>query len=218
MTSHLPYIFEEAPVGVSLLLSVDVGPTYSDGARVSPWHTLTFRGFSPGPSAEHPRLAFKEQASGLWSEDADIGIEPTANGFTVQFWSWNALGEGRPREHVRSYRRHAGRFERVQPFVARARDLPDEWIRLPWSEAAHLSAPGKLAVLEPWHARIKTAKGLRGDDYPFMVLEAEEPDPAAIRQWATFKCDGCKPLPARIHFEMVRESDGYLIGSVSSKP
>ena len=217
-SSHKPYVFEETRAGVSLLLAVDIGPTYTDGARVSPWHTLIFRGFSPGPSLDRPRLVFADRVTALWSEDDDIGITGTKEGFAIRFWSSTLLDEGRPREHVRSYRRHDGQFDRVQPFVAQARDLPDEWLRLPWSGARRLCASGRQVELKPWHARITTAIGRHEQGYPFMVLEAESADLAAARSWVTFKCDRCKDLPAHIHFEMIRDGNGYLIDSVSSEP
>jgi hypothetical protein len=138
----------------------------------SPWISSAWRGahlkiFAPGPTATHPTLLLDERNSArVGGPGAALSV--TGEGFDARFASWSLLGtplDSAVRTHVHRFAWGDGRYRRASPFAHTLRELPDEWLSVPWSEAAAFTAEASRARLEPVHKRLsKLASGfdLRG--------------------------------------------------------
>jgi hypothetical protein len=130
----------------------------------SPWISSLWRGahlriFEPGPSPTQPRLLLDEPNSARITEHgADLSADD--RGFAARFLSWAILSapEGdAARLQVHRFAFEGGQYRRVAPFVTRVRDLPDEWVKLPWSVAQTFTAEASRARLAPVHRRLSRA-------------------------------------------------------------
>jgi hypothetical protein len=79
-------------------------------------------------------------------------LQPTLDGLEIRATVYAEDTERIMRSGVYRFRTTAGTLERVQPIANNARDFVDEWLQIPWSEAAEWSAP-PLSALKSIHDR-----------------------------------------------------------------
>jgi hypothetical protein len=173
---------------------------------------------------DHPKKLLEEHSSTPLDYEV-AAIQTTADGFEVRFPSWNMLPTV-SRMHVRKYERRTGAFARVQPFVDKAGDLPDEWLRLPWNDASQLVVPEARAGVKAWHERIRAVKDREHAD-DMISIDETSPETETDQPWVSLKCErwvagrkepACKELPNKLYVHMVSDGKGYLIASVSQAP
>ncbi|HEY5961918.1 MAG TPA: hypothetical protein VIV60_35410 [Polyangiaceae bacterium] len=185
--------------------------THGQAWCTSTWLGLRYRVFERGPTFDHPVLLLDERSTANWNGDGGAEIQTSADGFSLRFVSWDRMSGDITRPHIRKYLRKGSHFERVQPFVARARDLPDEWVQLPWSSASALCASGTQGTLRQWHQRLASAVKTEP-----IVFEKQTPDTDAARMQVTFACKGCRLLADQFTFALVMHDAGHRIASITS--
>lgn len=173
------------------LLALDhvVRPTSEGGYQVmtvnsSPWISSAWRGarlrvFVKGATASQPVTLFDEGNSARIGEvGADLQVLP--GGFRADFSSWVTMraegGDGVVRDHVRVLACTERQCARVTPHVAKPEDLPDEWVRLPWAEAAKLTHPASRERLEAVHRGLKK----QARDWLFEEQERDSERPGSL--------------------------------------
>jgi hypothetical protein len=174
------------------------------------WRGLHYHVLEPGPHPSRPRRLLQKEASARHDSGEPGFIETTRTGFTIRFYSWHNLATEVIRTHVRRYERRGARFVRVQPFAAEPRDLADEWLSLPWSQASRLTHPTARARLAAVHARLVAAE--RADYAPSNITV--DPGSTAGRPVLRFSCPTCTSLPKRLAFHATADGDGYVLTDV----
>jgi hypothetical protein len=143
------------PVGASYhVMSVHSSPWIS-----SAWRGAHLRIFEPGPSAAQPRVLLDERNSARIGEKG-AALAADERGFSARFLSWAQIAAPQgdsAREQLHHFVLEGGRYRRAAPFVATVRDLPDEWVKLPWSEAEAFTSEASRARLRPVHDRLAKA-------------------------------------------------------------
>jgi hypothetical protein len=204
-----------------LALVYDVSPPDDAGryfvvtAHGRPWCTSLWRGLHyqvlvPGRRPTRPRRLLRKVASARHDGDGAGFIETSQTGFTIRFYSWHRLGVEVVRTHVHRYEQRGTRFVRVQPFVAAPRELPDEWLSLPWSQARRITLPAARARLAPVHARLAAAER---QDYGSSNVWLE-PSARGGQLAVQLSCPSCSKLPQQIRFGLARDGDGHVVTDV----
>jgi hypothetical protein len=115
------------------------------------------------------------------------------------------------RDHIRHYTWSGDAFVRTQPIVTRALDLPDEWERIPWSEAKRWTKARGIVSLQQWHARLHGSE--RKDSYfDFAYKTIQETHEHTIVQAV---CRSCKKFPRKLLFDVVPDGPGYALASIA---
>jgi hypothetical protein len=80
--------------------------------------------------------------------------------------------------------------------------------------------------LRSWHERIRTE--LNGEGIgDMLVLDEESPETEVEHPWVSYRCErwvdgkrttACQNLPAHVIFSMVKDGEGFQLGSVASSP
>src|SRR5580704_17985796 len=134
------------------------------------WRSVHYRVFAPTGLADAPKLLLdmREDAF-LRNPERIASVEVDRTGFTVEFLSRGEDPYGAPyRGHIRHYVRSGTDFVRTQPVVAQALDLPDEWLRLPWSEAQRWTKSS--TSLERWHTRLRDPQLNTNVDFKYKIV------------------------------------------------
>jgi hypothetical protein len=124
----------------------------------SPWISSMWRGahlkiFASSTTPARPTLLLERHNGAR----GPAGVVATPSGFQARFASWTTFRDltgDVVRTHVQTFARDGASYRRVAPFAARVRELPDEWVRLPWGEAAELTVPEERERLAPIHGRL----------------------------------------------------------------
>jgi hypothetical protein len=234
------YVLEEQPDGAPTVLLVDEANGYtdiSDGhialayqlsvpddhggwfaviSTAAPWCSSAWRGIrtrvlEPGPSAEAPRIIWSEHSSAYLEHDEVAAITAGRDDFEVRYVDHAPpFSEGDLRDRVHHYVRRTTGFERVQPIVAKAIDLPGEWIAMPWGEARRFVPGGAAETLRSWHQQLERAsKTCRGG------IAATREDEATGRTRLSLTSEGCNTLPPRLVFDVEKDGNGWVMAAVA---
>ncbi len=234
------YVLEEQPDGAPTVLLVDEANGYtdiSDGhialayqlsvpdnhggwfaviSTAAPWCSSAWRGIrtrvlEPGPSAEAPRILWSEHSSAFLEHDEVAAITAGRDDFEVRYVDHAPpFSEGDIRDHVHHYVRRTTGFERVQPIVAKAIDLPGEWIAMPWGEARRFVAGGAAETRRSWHQQLERASKTCGGR-----IAVKREDEATGRTRLSLTSEGCTALPPRLVFDVEKDGDGWVMAAVA---
>jgi len=125
----------------------------------SSWRSVRYRVFVPTGLVDAPKLLLNMREDAYLESDKIASVKADRDAFEVSFLSWWGDHNGVPyRGHIRHYIRDGTDFVRTQPVVFQALDLPDEWLRLPWSEAQRWAKSS--TSLQRWHVRLRDPQPL----------------------------------------------------------
>lgn len=200
--------------GGFFVAAVDINPWCS-----SMWQRIRTRVLRPGPEADAPRtLLTREETIYLGMESA-YDLDARRDGFSLTFTAAQGLDVGLlTRRHVVRYAIDGDRAWRVAPVALRPHDFLDEWLELPWEEAARWSEPSARPDLERWHARLKEAR----EPY-YTELQFVQPCEPGIETWQVGlhlePLEGKRPsrvLPPELFFTISRKDAAFVMESVAS--
>jgi hypothetical protein len=121
----------------------------------TPWCTSTISNFRVDllapKQAGHPQSQLSSLNQVFRIED-DPRLKLTPDGFDLRATADDLADSTIMRPGIFRYRTNQGRLERVQPIANNARDFVDEWLQIPWSQAANWSAQPPDS-LKPAHNR-----------------------------------------------------------------
>jgi len=136
--------------GKYFVVSADVSPWCT-----SNWQMLRYRAERPGSSPDNPVPIFAGEGT-IFLEDEPFSISATAVSFRLEYAAEFRNDAGRQvRTHVMNYRVTKDQAIRVGPIALAPEDFVDEWITLPWDEAAKWSSKSNLDSVKSWHESLQ---------------------------------------------------------------
>jgi hypothetical protein len=179
----------------------------------SAWRSIDYRVFVPSASPETPRRVLEEADSAYLGMDL-CDIDAKGDGFTVRYAAWSRFSHDEvTRPYVHRYERRSGVFVRVQPLVKRPVDLPNEWARMPWTEARRFVAGPDAEALRPWHKILAKA-----DHELDGAITVEREDAATGQVRLSLACDKCTAFSGRLLVDVKRDGPGWAMEAVSRAP
>ncbi len=113
----------------------------------------------PGPSADKSEVLLSEEKGIYLGVDDVYRLSVFTNGFRISQVAAQDLDVGiLTRIHVQNYSVIGDRVTRIPPIAVAPQDFLDEWIDLPWQEAARWSSAENLPELQDWHSRLQRTK------------------------------------------------------------
>jgi hypothetical protein len=182
----------------------------------SSWRSMQTRVLAPGASTEAPRPILAERGNVFLGEGELFALATGRDDFEVRhtsraMWLW---GDDGFRTHVHHYARRSAGFERVQPIVEKALDLPGEWSSMPWELARRFVAAADPESLRSWHDRLE-----RGNRKDLGHIAVESTDEATGRTRLAVTCAAkCAALPPRLFIDVQKDGDGWAMGAVTVAP
>jgi len=136
------------------------GACYLAAARITPWYQSNWRSaelrvFRIGPDGVVRRIGQREEGVFIGDENPmSLTVQDAQQlAFRVRSASSDPGRHSFPR--IFCLRLDSKGLHRVPPYAETPMDLVDEWLNLPWAEAAALTDPPTLARLRPLHARLR---------------------------------------------------------------
>ncbi|HEY0384527.1 MAG TPA: hypothetical protein VGC64_00880, partial [Pyrinomonadaceae bacterium] len=137
--------------GRFFVVTVNVNPWCN-----SNWQSIRYKVLRPGNSATQPRVIMSREGEIFLGVEPRYSLSVKENGFTLTFTGALNLDAGLfSRLYVENFMVDERSATRVAPVALRAEDFLDEWIQLPWNEAARWSAPGRRTELKRWHEKLQ---------------------------------------------------------------
>jgi len=197
--------------GRFFVVTADVNPWCT-----SFWQALRFRVLRVGTDAYRPRVVSRGE-DGIYLGTALEGFRlySTASTFTLRFDGAQDLDPGLlVRPHVLKFSVVGNSTVRVAPVAFSPQDFADEWLHMPWEEAARWSEPSRLSELKRWHEALNApGKGFYADEILFV-----QPCGRRAREWqigvASFADDAAARVPAKLYFTVAREGGALIMRGV----
>lgn len=184
----------------------------------SVWRTMPYKVVAWKPGASRPDILLERAASARW--DWPVEVQAGREGFQLTFSGWRDLDFTRNyRDHVLEFRIAGSKVQRIAPIAWSSEDFVDEWLDLPWEEAAQWALPTKLSELETWHHRLQ-----RGEKWTYSS-KTEFVQPCGPERPATHWQIGVQihpergtpPLPQKLYFSVSsRGEDIYFVDDISA--
>ena len=208
-----------------LLSDWSISPPAADGgfylvtANASPWCTSTWRGIryvavAPASDANRPRV-LATYAGGAQIFESVASIDARADGFTVDWSSWDELHLDVARPHGHAWVLGREGFTRAAPVVRRPQDVLAEWITSDVAIARGLAAEGAWPALASAHAALRGkepdgASSIEIDGKSDVDLETL-PSHARVR----LSCDECTKFPRRVTYDVERVAGGWKLRALA---
>jgi len=183
----------------------------------SSWRSVRYRVFAPTGLADAPKLLLNMYENAYLEGDEIASVKADRNAFEVSFLSGGGDPDGAPyRGHIRHYLRSGTDFVRTQPVVFQALDLPDEWLRLPWSEAQRWTKSS--TSLERWHTRLRDPQLNTNVDFKYKIVGKTNAHTIVSAQITCLSCANAAKVPRKLLFDVVRDGPGYALASINEAP
>jgi hypothetical protein len=150
------------------------GQFYVVTAHVTPWCTsnwqeLRYQVATPGPEPDHPTVLMAARESVFLGDDTAFVLSGEPYGFCLKFRGEHSLDSGiLIRDHIIRYHAEGNQLKRIDPVANSAEDFLDEWIKMPWQDAARWSDPDNGTDLGRWHALLHDNKCWSTDGLSFV--------------------------------------------------
>jgi hypothetical protein len=191
----------------------------------STWQSLRYRAFRVGATPHQPNILLQRKESIFLGDEDDRVITIQPENFRIEFEAQQRIDAAvLVRKHIVAYAVTGDQVSRVPPLAAEPEGFLDEWIDLPWEEAARwsdLSAPPELREWQEWLHAERAAK-----DSPFFHSFAFSPPACEVEQgrWQVgidFRPDpegAALPagMPGEIYFMVALKEGAYVLESVSA--
>jgi hypothetical protein len=184
----------------------------------SNWRSVHYRVFAPTGLADAPKLFLDMHEYAFFEGDGDIAtVKAERDAFEVRFLSRGWDENGVPyRGHLRHYARSGADFVRTQPVVSRALDFPDEWLRLPWSEAQRWTKSS--TSLQQWHVRLHDPQLSINVDFKYKIVGQTNTHTIVSAQVTCLSCVNTVKVPRKLLFDVVRDGPGYALAAINELP
>jgi hypothetical protein len=216
----------ETILGAQSAFAYSISPPDASGsffvvaADVNPWPTSRWQGLRYkvmrlGASPYEPQFMLRAEHGVLIDRDPIFELTTTADGFKLTFWEEQHLDDGiMVREYVLNYMLQGDRVKRVAPLAVKPEDFLDEWIHLPWSEAAEWVEPSARDEMQNWHERLHA-------DNPSCCSELDEvcacqPQPRTWQVVVSFADKLADKLPPQVFVKIARKRDAYFIEKIGT--
>jgi hypothetical protein len=213
--SHLGYALLPARQrGEITLVTVDV-PSWC----TSVWRTIHYRILRLAPGADRPTVLLEKSAGAWLGGEAAYNLRTIPEGFQLSWYDVNRLDSALWRARVARYRVEGKRASRLPSPFPSPQDFLEDWLGLPWSEAARLSPPAERSALRGWHERLGTAvRKSCGAGIAF--VQACPPPGARWQIGLSLSPEDCPVrLPSELYATVVREGEAYALhGLTGSRP
>jgi hypothetical protein len=215
------------------------GPTPDNwrvvAAHGKPWCTSRFSGFGIDVLAPTPNPA---QPTRIWHTDRAYSrgdFTPTlkASADTFEFrinedaMSFD-MDNAFERTVIYRYRFAGSSVTRLQPIATNGRGFVEEWLSMPWSEAADQSLPTSSASLQRIHHLYETSNPKDSNAYTTWTAGPVRSCSTPIRFQVAFdtqlnrivpgKPGGEQDAPIRTYFQIKQVANGYQMESASKTP
>jgi hypothetical protein len=150
-------------------------------------------------------------------EEAIYRLSSLADGFSLSWYNGNSLEPGLRRARLVRYRVDGGKAIRLPAPAPSPQDFLDDWLALPWGEAASLSPPSAHAVLRKWHGTLGAALRKEcGTGIAFV-----QTCPPAQDRWQiglTLSPEGCPMrLPSTLYATVERRGETFLLQGIAER-
>jgi hypothetical protein len=199
-----------------------VATTNVNPSCASNWQGVRFKALRPGLTADEPRFLLNEHSGIFLGEDEVTNLQVARDSFSLSFVAEQGLDLGiMLRVHHFKYSVSADRATRIPPLAFLPQDFLDEWLNLPWDEAARWTDDSALVESRDWHARAEEITS-HGPEFDFVQL-CGMTNPAVKWLLGLVFADSnpgvATDLPEELYFTV--RSDGrafYLAGASPSRP
>lgn len=197
--------------GEWFVVAVDINPWCT-----SVWQGIRYKVLRPGPDPYESKLLLSRH------EGVNLNYEPAykiltgRNEFTLIFGGDSGLDSANfYRAHIAKYKIEGNKAERVPPIAFRPHDFVDEWIELPWEEAARWVGAANVGEIHSWHSKLQ-----RGQDWHYFAeIEFVQPCSKEGGQWqvgVAIESKGPPPLPSMLYFTVSRKDATFHLQRVDA--
>jgi hypothetical protein len=180
----------------------------------SRWQMLRYKVLRVGATPEEPEIIVKAGHGILIDKEPIFRLTTTSDGFKFTFWHEQSLDGGiQERHHVLNYSLRGNNVRRIAPLALRPEDFLDEWIHLPWDEAAQWAEPAKLTEIKAWHKRLQS-----GNELCCSELNSVRAYPSLPNRWQVAMStdnEQADKLPPQLFFKISRKGDAFFIEDIS---
>jgi hypothetical protein len=122
------------------------GRWYVAIAHTPPWCQSVWRGLTydlarPSGDPSRPDIFFRTSVGNNIDNNVPLALRAEPDRFQVEHDGGILDPDINKRRHVETYAITGDRIRRIQPVAFNVRDFVEEWLRVPWAEAQHWSAP-----------------------------------------------------------------------------
>jgi len=181
----------------------------------SRWQGLRYKVMRLGASSYKPQFILRAEHGVLIDRDPIFELMTTADGFKLTLWEEQHLDAGiMEREYVLNYLLQGNSVKRIAPLALKPEDFLDEWLHLPWSEAAEWVEPSARDEMQNWHERLHA-------DNPSCCSELDEvcacqPQPRTWQVAVSFSDKLADKLPPQLFVKIARKRGAYLIEKIGA--
>jgi hypothetical protein len=203
--------------GGFFMAAVDVNPWCS-----SNWQRVRLRVLRVGGDPWHPIQVLRRETTIYLGVDPPVyRLSAEAGKLSLSFQGRFGIGSDRiTREHIWNYAVHGGSAVRIPPIAKDPEAFVDEWIDLPWEEAAGWSDSSQPG-LERWHTIARNAlkelfieeSALQRSDAGWKLCLSFERSPLSSKE----RSQGLAPgLPQAMSFTVIERDGAYLLQRVEA--
>jgi hypothetical protein len=139
------------PAGGFFVVTANVGPSCT-----KEWVSLRYQALRPSGDAYVPQVLLNETQGIEWF---GFTLEADVSAFTLKFWADQGLDVFvKTRPHVVKFSISENLATRVPPLAELPEDFLDEWLDLPWDQAARWADPAALPGLQHVHEALQPKK------------------------------------------------------------
>jgi len=210
------------PAGGFFVVTVNVNPWCT-----SNWQSVRYRVLRPGADPFRLQVLLNEAETIYVGIDPPYTLDADASTFTLKFAAYQDLNpDDFIRPHIVKYRVSTNSVRRIPPLAELPDDFLDEWLDLPWNQAARWADPAALPALKKAHAALHRREGYRASGFLFV-----RPCPD-LNQWqigldtSSDADEGAEsatagpqpPVPNRLFFTIEIKNNVFFVQSVSETP
>ena len=191
----------------------------------SNWQSLRYWVFRVRATPRQPHILLQRKESIFLGNENSGVITIQPENFRIEFDAQQGLDAGvLLRKHIVAYQVTGDRVSREPPLAAEPEGFLDEWIDLPWEEAARWSEPSAPPELREWQEWLHAERAAK--DSPFSHNFAFGPPACEVEQgrwqigieFSPFAEDASLPpeMPGAIYFTVALKDDAYVLENVSA--
>lgn len=183
----------------------------------SRWQSVRYKMLRIGASPYAPNVVLSAEHGILRDREPACKLTATANTFRLDFWGLQSLDYGiQERAYILRYSVDGDRVTRIAPLASRPEDFLDEWINLPWEEAARWVDATNREAMQRWHGRLqRTYDGnYYYADFSFIQPCKEQKNTWQIGLNIDSK-ERADALPAELYFTITRQHATFYLRDIN---
>jgi hypothetical protein len=182
----------------------------------SRWQMIRYKVLRIGASPYESKLVLSATRGILRDREPVFQLTATATKFRLDFWGLQSLDYGiQERAYTLRYSVEGDRVTRIAPLASRPEDFLDEWINLPWEEAARWVNASNREAMQQWHRRLQQTEGAHYyTDFSFIQPCREQKDTWRIGLNIDPK-ERADALPAELYFTITRKHGTFYLRDIN---